>query len=544
MRLILFVWIFFLTVTSFAVQAQSSVSVFKIIEPGESLNKTLSKVPLFGSVLKETSVVGKILIIREENGVEVELDGITKKISGNSNIIEFDWKLVKISADLKKLELITNPKKNTEGQTKRLKLERIFDSKPLNLKIAKLESEINQISKELEQSKANASDSENQRVKVEETLALIQSQLNDLQNQYEQAKSELNEKTAKLEDNEGKLAKASENNSKRVSELETLSSSLTQTINYQKDEIKNLKSKLASLESTKANNDSQLGEYKAQITKLEKVVSSKVARVQELEAELSTEEKSPSEINQDELNNLKTNLESAAQEANEMRNKIVGLESQISELTTKNNTISKELAEAKSKAGSQDEIKLLKTKIEELENDIENANLALKQTEERNVQLSQAVAALASGKNPNTNSQSKQMANLSLPPEETACKDALSKKVLNPETIEMFDFAEVEKATVGMLFVQEFAIAQLNGSMACLRETGKGEGQLFDLCMSINDEYVNSKIKKELVETWEKNNTVKAYEFRFKAENKSGNKITNVAYCGHQEATSIAQVTW
>ena len=439
MRLILFVWIFCLTVTSFAVQAQSSISVFKIIEPGESLNKTLSKVPLFGSVLKETSVVGKILIVREANGVEVELDGITKKISRNSGILEFDWKLVKISADLKKLELITNPKKNTDGQTKRFKLERIFDSKPLNLKIAKLESEINQISKELEQSKANASDSENQKVKVEETLATIQSQLNDLQNQYEQAKSELNEKTAKLEDNERKLANAPENNSKRVSELETLSSSLTQTINYQKDEIENLKSKLASFESTSAENDNSLAESKARISELEKEISFNAARVQELEAELSAKGTSSSEVNRDDLNNPNANLGSATHEANEMRAKIDGLESQIKKLTTANNTISKELEAALNRVAK---IKNEKSALEAKQQEIPSLKTQVKTLKDRVTQLTNKNQTLtaklktANEKNQSLQELSTQAATFKNSEKETESEDSQTpKEVTTTETI-------------------------------------------------------------------------------------------------------------
>jgi hypothetical protein len=40
--------------------------------------------------LNKNFVAGKIPIVREANGIEVELDGITKKISGNSGTLEFD----------------------------------------------------------------------------------------------------------------------------------------------------------------------------------------------------------------------------------------------------------------------------------------------------------------------------------------------------------------------------------------------------------------------------------------------------------------------
>ena len=209
MRLILFVWIFVLTVTSFVAHAQENISAFRIVEPGKSIEKSLKAVPLFGSILKETSVVGKILIVREGEGFEVELDGLIKKIPGNSNRMLFDWKTRSISVDLKNLKLTSKPKNSNEGTLKKLKLEKLFDTKQFNRKIADLEAQSSRLTKELEQTTENASDSENKRVELEGTLADIQSQLSDLQKQYEQAKSELNEKTAKLEDNKGKLTKAS-----------------------------------------------------------------------------------------------------------------------------------------------------------------------------------------------------------------------------------------------------------------------------------------------------------------------------------------------
>lgn len=376
--------------------AQENISAYKIVEPGESLNKALSSVPLFGSILKDGSVSGKILIVRKNDKIEVELHGVTKEINSRSSSFKFNWKKFSVSVDLDKLKASTKQLSSDSGKNN-YELLKLFDSELLNDEITALTGQVSNLEKQTKEFQAASAKSADEKQAIEKTLAGLQTDFEDLQTKHSEAQNQLTQKTAQLAESDGKIAKASENNSKRISELKTLSSSLTQTINYQKDEIENLKSKLTSFESTKADNDNSLAEYQARIAELEKEISSRVARVQELEAELSTRETSSSEINQDELNNLKTNLESATQEANEMRNKIVGLESQINELTTKNNTISKELAEAKSKAGSPDEIKLLKTKIEELENDVKTANLALKQTEEKNVQLSQAVAALASG---------------------------------------------------------------------------------------------------------------------------------------------------
>lgn len=410
MRLFLVAWTLVITFSSFVVHAQENVSAFRIAEPGKSVEKSLKAVPLFGSILKGNSVVGKILIVREGEGIEVELDGLIKKIPGISNKLRFDWKTSSISVDLNNLNLTSKPKNSNQGTVKNLKLEKLFDTKQFNRKIADLEAQQNRLSKELVQSKANASDSENKRVKLEGTLNNIQSQLSELQKLYEQAKSELNEKTAKLEDNEGKLAKASENNSKRVSELETLSSSLTQTTNYQKDEIENLKSKLASFENTKAHNDSQLDEYKAQIAKLEKEVSLKVARVQELEAELSTEETPPSEINQDGLENLKHNLETANQEAEVMRNKIAKLENKIAELITENKNVVNETSAAevqsltekiKSLENELNKTTDLQPKVIELEKEIETKDSLIKGLREENQKLTSVNFATTSQKKSN-----------------------------------------------------------------------------------------------------------------------------------------------
>ena len=342
MRLLVLTLVLLTSVSFNSAHAQENISAYKIVEPGQSLNKALSSVPLFGSIVKDGSVSGKILFVRKNDKIEVELDGVTKEINSRSSSFKFNWKNISVSVDLDKLKASTK-QLSSDSAKNNYELLKLFDSELLNDEIAALRGRASELEKQTKEFQAASAKSTDEKQAIEKTLARLQTDFEDLQTKYSEAQNQLTQKTAQLAESEGKLANAPENNSKRVSELETLSSSLTQTINYQKDEIENLKSKLTSFESTKAENDNSLAESKARISELEKEISFNAARVQELEAELSAKGTSSSEVNRDDLNNPNANLGSATHEANEMRAKIDGLESQIKELTTANNTISKEL---------------------------------------------------------------------------------------------------------------------------------------------------------------------------------------------------------
>lgn len=267
MRLVFFTLLLLISAMFTDAYAQENISAYKIVEPGQSLNKALSSVPLFGLVIKDGSISGKILIVRKNDKIEVELDGISKQVNSRSSIFKFDWKNSSVSVDLDKLKASTKSLIN-DSDDENYELVKLFDSQPLNAKVTSLETEINGLEMELEQYSANALNSKSEINKFEKKLANSQSRVSELEASNKDLKNENQDLKLKLSDTESRitdlekrnktikgemkqlktqlkekkesLLKTAKNSSKRILELETVAETSNQTIKDQSERIASL----------------------------------------------------------------------------------------------------------------------------------------------------------------------------------------------------------------------------------------------------------------------------------------------------------------
>lgn len=525
-----------------AAQASNEIAIFLVSKnKNATVEDALLSVPIFGKILGD-KLENQTLIIqqkKEENlifflGSAKAYPKTRTELSVVSANTEYSFNISS--------KAFRKRRAKSDEPWKTINLIELYN----NDEIKKLLEEVANLKEQLEQTSDEAIESRKKKTELEQDLADLEGQLKSSQLQHDKEKNELSKKTAELVASRDRALKASEGNAKRVSELEALSSNLSETINYQRGEINSLKLRLETAQNRQAPDQSAVNNNEVQLAKLEKEILLKSSQIEELEAKLSTNETSSSETTNEQVIKLEKTLEAKAQEVGDLQNKIAELESQTNELTTANKTLSKELAEAKSNASSSNEVKSLRSKIEDLETDIKNAKLALKQTEERNLQLSQAVAALASGNSPKDAEVGGIEQTLETK-EKQACFDAIQNNLLNPETLKTYEFDQQTDATLKVINEQLGQLAKLlyfNADMQCLQQ-GHLDNVTRSLCVAANSDGSIDEIGaiSPILTNWiENTEDAETFLVRYKAQSKGGNEITEYALCNVKVGGKSARV--
>jgi len=520
---LIFIAILNLTFVSIHANAETldEMTVFIITdEQGDQLDNVLKTVPLFGKVLGEIEV-GRTLAIHHTDGKSiVYYRGKNFVFNQNTNILKFSIEASDYELRITESKLV---KSSQNSKSREMYLKKVYQSENMNKSMAdELQSQLSDKKAELENQKTL-----NQ--KLSKTIDSLNIKYSEL---LLERSSNVPDDTPKFDfDTDPRVVELRNKTSKTISELESLSSSLIPTINYQKEEIENLKSKLVSFENSKSSNENQLEEYKVQIAELEKEISLKVDMVQELEAKLTTKNASLSEVNRNEVNELKTRLEIKTQEVDELNKKLEGLENRITELKKKNEEISEELAEAQTITHSENDIKPLNEKIELLNGELRKTKLALQQEKDRNIQLSQAVSALASSDKIASQGIVEEAEKKLKTSEEEVCFSVLQENLINPETLKIYEFEkisleflkEVHGTIKGILDVRllEFEMDCINRGL--YEENSKNACVLLS---SMNDEGFDEFLKKAgILNGWiDDSSRQETYFIRYKAESKAGVK--------------------
>ena len=384
-----------------AAQASNEISIFLVSKnKNATVEDALLSVPIFGKILGD-KLENQALIIqqkKEENLIfflgsakafpktKTELSVVSANTEYRFNISskafkkrradsDSAWKTINLielynNDEIKKLlEEAANLKEQLE-QTSNEAIESRKKKTELEQDLADLQLQL----KDAQQKQAQAKAELSRQGEVKQLLADLEGQLKSSQLQHDKEKNELSKKTAELVASRDRALKASEGNAKRVSELEALSSNLSETINYQKGEIEGLKSRLETAENNEAFDQSVVDKYEVQLAKLEKEILLKSSQIEELEAKLSTNEALSSETTNEQVIQLETSLEAKAQEVGDLQNKIVGLQSQISELTARIEKASNSPEVVQSNAKIQDEAKSLNEQIKLLEDELSKTN--------------------------------------------------------------------------------------------------------------------------------------------------------------------------
>lgn len=376
-----------------AAQASNEISIFLVSKnKNATVEDALLSVPIFGKVLGD-KLENQTLIIqqkKEENVIfflgsakafpktKTELSVVSANTEYRFNIPSKAFKKRRADSD---------------SAWKTINLIELYN----NDEIKKLLEEAANLKEQLEQTNNEAIESQNKRTELEQNLADLQLELKLSQDQYENANVELAETALELERIRKEKSEVSDANTKRVVELEDLSSSLSMTINYQKDEIQALKLQLVNYENQKKLDDKKTKKNDAQLQLLEKELSLQTTLVDELKAELSAKEKLESGRGAEEIKQLKSSLAKKAKETEQLQNKIDDLTGQITDFVSTNKKLVGDLATAQSRGSANAEVTSLNSRVESLIAELEVVKSDLKRAEDKNLQLTQAIAALASG---------------------------------------------------------------------------------------------------------------------------------------------------
>ena len=332
-----------------------NVEVYFIEEKkNNSLEKSLRSVPLFGSIVKENSVVGKTVIVKKKGGrTEILFAGKNFQLNQGDDL-SFEWSGNDIAINLR-AKTVKSINKANNGKTE-FQLRKVYDTKNLEAEIESVlvnlkaeQNKNNELSKELE-NKANQLDMNSDKLNI-----ALQS-LTEREIEVKKEKEKSSVLSSEVLSNQSEIVTLKN----MILELEEKASSEKKNLSDRSQEIKNLKSQLSILNLKTEDQEGLIEQYKGKLEDAETALN----EIQEknLSAKL--------ELANQEINFLKEKLKDQKKSLKSLE--VLQENNRTIELTEKLSGLQLELQKYKSLAeisdlSENDKIQILRKKIEVLE---------------------------------------------------------------------------------------------------------------------------------------------------------------------------------
>ena len=254
--------------------ASEAVSAYFIEElESDSVGKSLRSVPLFGSLMKENSIVGRVIIAkRNKSSYEIIFSGEKIRTKQQNSTVQFTWNGNKITANFQQ-NTVQSQNEETNSRTN-YSLKLLFDT-------SKYEALIQTSAKSLSREKQNSE-------QLEEQLELKTNDLRKLTGELKTAEGKLSantqiikektEEAKKLNDEILNLASESKLLNNRISDLE-------KSIVEEKTEAKLLVRQRNMLEEQLMNSQENIDELTASLSVSRKQLESSRAELEEIRAQ-------------------------------------------------------------------------------------------------------------------------------------------------------------------------------------------------------------------------------------------------------------------
>ena len=254
--------------------ATEAVSAYFIEElESDSVGKSLRSVPLFGSLMKENSIVGRVIIAkRNKSSYEIFFSGKKIRTKQQNSTVQFTWNGNKITANFQQNTIQSQNEETNSRANYSLKL--LFDT-------SKYEALIQTSAKSLAREKQNSE-------QLEEQLELKTNDLRKLTGELKTAEGKLSannqiikektEEAKKLNDEILNLASESKLLNNRISDLE-------KSIVEEKTEAKLLVRQRNMLEEQLMNSQENIDELTASLSVNRKQLESSRADLEEIRAQ-------------------------------------------------------------------------------------------------------------------------------------------------------------------------------------------------------------------------------------------------------------------
>jgi chromosome segregation ATPase len=272
--LTIFLALFYTSCVYKIANATESVSAYFIEElKSNSVGKSLRSVPLFGSLLKENSIVGRVIIAKRNKGAyEISFSGKKIRTRQKGNTVQFTWHTNEISADFQQRTVSAENRENKSRVDYALRL--IFDT-------SKYDSLIKTSSDLLKQEKKNNE-------KLQTQLKLKTSELGELVNEFEMSKNELRTSNRNIQEKMEETLKLNDEILSQTAESKLLKSrivELEKSIVEEKTEAKLLVKQRNMLEEQLLSSQGNINELAASLSVNRKQLESSRAELQEIKAQ-------------------------------------------------------------------------------------------------------------------------------------------------------------------------------------------------------------------------------------------------------------------